>query len=161
MLPKGYFVPKGVDDFVASMNRGVEYSLLDCPGRQTVKVAPVRKRHGKIREIVQAQQFVTIETLAQICSVTPQTIRRDIAVLSKNGQLTRYHGGVALPTSTENVAYNQRKVICFREKQKQVLWRNIAPQNMASVKVYLAHGQYDSGEGHQSCPLPYPARHPP
>jgi DeoR family glycerol-3-phosphate regulon repressor len=84
----------------------------------TGKVTSVHKRHHKIREIVQAQRFVTIETLAQACSVTPQTIRRDIATLSRKGWLTRYHGGVAIPTSTENVAYTQRKVLCFREKQK-------------------------------------------
>ncbi|HEX4412150.1 MAG TPA: hypothetical protein VH107_00890, partial [Lacipirellulaceae bacterium] len=42
MLPKEYFVPKGVDSFVAKMNEGVEHSLLDCPGRQTIKVATFR-----------------------------------------------------------------------------------------------------------------------
>ena len=42
MLPREYFVPKGVDSFVAKMNEGVEHSLLDCPGRQTIKVATFR-----------------------------------------------------------------------------------------------------------------------
>lgn len=42
MLPKEYFVPRGVDSFVAKMNEGVEHSLLDCPGRQTIKVATFR-----------------------------------------------------------------------------------------------------------------------
>ncbi|HEX3601688.1 MAG TPA: hypothetical protein VHU84_16160 [Lacipirellulaceae bacterium] len=42
MLPREYFVPKGVDPFVAKMNEGVEHSLLDCPGRQTIKVATFR-----------------------------------------------------------------------------------------------------------------------
>ncbi len=39
LLPREYFVPKGVDDFVARMNQGVDHSLLDCPGRYTVQVA--------------------------------------------------------------------------------------------------------------------------
>jgi len=39
LLPREYFVPNGVDDFVSKMNRGVEHSLLDCPGRYTVQVA--------------------------------------------------------------------------------------------------------------------------
>ena len=39
LLPREYFVPKGVDDFVAKMNEGVENNLLDCPGRYTVQVA--------------------------------------------------------------------------------------------------------------------------
>lgn len=39
ILPKEYFVPKGVDKFVEKMNRGVKHSLLDCEGRYTIKVA--------------------------------------------------------------------------------------------------------------------------
>jgi hypothetical protein len=42
LLPREYFVPKGVDPFVAKMNEGVEHSLLDCPGVYTVKVATFR-----------------------------------------------------------------------------------------------------------------------
>lgn len=42
VLPEEYFVPRGVDTFIAKMNRGVKYSLLDCPGRYTVKVATYR-----------------------------------------------------------------------------------------------------------------------
>lgn len=42
LLPREYFVPKGVDDFVAKMNRGVDHSLLDCKGNYTVKVATFR-----------------------------------------------------------------------------------------------------------------------
>jgi hypothetical protein len=42
LLPREYFVPKGVDPFVAKMNSGVEHSLLECPGRQTIKVATFR-----------------------------------------------------------------------------------------------------------------------
>src|SRR5262245_44745720 len=42
LLPREYFVPKGVDDFVTKMNRGVQHGLLDCPGQYTVKVATFR-----------------------------------------------------------------------------------------------------------------------
>ena len=42
LLPKEYFVPKGVDNFVAKLNQGVEHSLLDCPGKFTVQVATFR-----------------------------------------------------------------------------------------------------------------------
>jgi hypothetical protein len=38
-LPQEYFVPKGLDKFVVDMNQGVPHSLLDCPGKYTVKVA--------------------------------------------------------------------------------------------------------------------------
>ncbi len=42
LLPREYFVPKGVDTFVAKMNEGVENSLLDNPGRRTIKIATFR-----------------------------------------------------------------------------------------------------------------------
>jgi len=42
MLPREYLVPKGVDSFVAKMNDGVENSLLDCPGKYTIRVATFR-----------------------------------------------------------------------------------------------------------------------
>jgi hypothetical protein len=45
LLPREYFVPKGVDDFVAKMNEGVKHSLLDCPGKYTVRVGTFR---GKV-----------------------------------------------------------------------------------------------------------------
>lgn len=39
LLSDDYFVPKGVDKLVEEMNSLVKFSLLDCPGRYTCKVA--------------------------------------------------------------------------------------------------------------------------
>jgi hypothetical protein len=39
LLPHEYFAPKGVDRFVADMNKNVEHSLLDAPGKYSVQVA--------------------------------------------------------------------------------------------------------------------------
>ncbi|QDS97889.1 hypothetical protein [Adhaeretor mobilis] len=44
LLPKEYFVPKGVDESVARWNEGVKHSLLDCPGQYSIKVATFRGR---------------------------------------------------------------------------------------------------------------------
>ena len=82
------------------------------------KPASVRIRQAKIQELVQANGFVTIDFLAREFDVTPQTIRRDINTLSQHGTIHRYHGGAGIGSSTENVAYNQRKVLCFKEKQR-------------------------------------------
>jgi DeoR family transcriptional regulator, glycerol-3-phosphate regulon repressor len=105
----------------------VKRTQSDEPPEVNGKAAPVRKRHEKIIKIVHSQGFVTIDALAQTFSVTPQTIRRDINTLSEEGQLCRHHGGAAVPTSTENVAYNERKVLCYREKQNiaRILARQI------------------------------------
>ncbi len=39
LLPREYFIGHGVSRFVLEMNKGVEYSLLDCPGRYSVRIA--------------------------------------------------------------------------------------------------------------------------
>lgn len=39
MLPREYFNPTGLDPLVVKMNKSVKYSLLDCPGTFSVKVA--------------------------------------------------------------------------------------------------------------------------
>ncbi len=44
LLPKEYFVPKGVDGQVAKWNTGLEHSLLKCPGKYTIKVATFKGR---------------------------------------------------------------------------------------------------------------------
>ena len=110
------------------------------------KATPVRQRHEKIRKMVQSQGFVTIDALAHAFAVTPQTIRRDINTLSEKGLLYRYHGGAATTTSTENVAYNDRKVLCFREKQKiaQLLAQHIPDNaslfiNIGTTTEAIAH----------------------
>ncbi len=117
------------------------------PDKPANAAAPVRQRRDKIRKMVQSQGFVTIDTLAQSFSVTPQTIRRDINTLSEKGLVYRYHGGAASSmTSTENVAYKERKVLCFREKQKiaQLVARNIPDNaslfiNIGTTTEAIAH----------------------
>jgi hypothetical protein len=42
LIPREFFAPKGVDSFVVTMNQGVEHSLLDCPGKFSVRVATFR-----------------------------------------------------------------------------------------------------------------------
>ena len=39
LLPDEYFAPKGLDKFVIEMNKPVKHSLLQCPGKYSVKVA--------------------------------------------------------------------------------------------------------------------------
>jgi hypothetical protein len=39
LLPPDFFTTKGVDKFVIDLNKGFKWSLLDCPGRYTVRVA--------------------------------------------------------------------------------------------------------------------------
>jgi DeoR family glycerol-3-phosphate regulon repressor len=101
-------------------NSELKVDVRDAGDRSPVtgKSAPVRERHAKIQHLVRAKGFITIEHLAAQFDVTPQTIRRDINILSREGLIHRYHGGAGLPPSTENVAYTQRKILCLKEKEE-------------------------------------------
>ncbi len=60
--------------------------------------------------VVQASGSVTVEQLADQLGVTLQTVRRDVQRLADEGLLTRFHGGVRVPSSTiENIAHQQRE----------------------------------------------------
>ncbi len=63
-------------------------------------------RHLKIVELVRSQEYVSVERLARYFDVTLQTIRRDINKLSKDGLLSRHHGGAGLPINTDSNADN-------------------------------------------------------
>lgn len=60
--------------------------------------------------------FATVEDLAAYHQVTPQTIRRDLTALCDAGLLRRYHGGVTLPSSVENLVYAERQNLWQAEK---------------------------------------------
>ena len=67
-------------------------------------------RQLTLLSVVQAQGSVTVEQLAETLGVTLQTVRRDVQRLADEGLLTRFHGGVRVPSSTtENIAHQQRE----------------------------------------------------
>jgi DeoR family glycerol-3-phosphate regulon repressor len=80
-----------------------------------------------------------------------QTVRRDLALLSKEGRIARFHGGAGLPSSIENIDYSKRKVLNLAEKQHiaqlvaaQVpdhssLLINIGTTNEAVARALLRH----------------------
>ena len=69
--------------------------------------------------VVRAQGSVTVEQLADALGVTLQTVRRDVQRLADEGLLTRFHGGVRVPSSTiENMAHQQRESLNADGKQR-------------------------------------------
>lgn len=75
-------------------------------------------RHQEILRLVRNQGFVSVESLVENFGVTPQTIRRDINTLCEDGLVRRYHGGAALPSNAENLAYDSRKTLHHEDKQR-------------------------------------------
>ena len=67
-------------------------------------------RQIKLLEVVRAQGSASVEQLAEQLGVTLQTVRRDVQRLADADLLSRFHGGVRMPSSTvENLAYRQRE----------------------------------------------------
>lgn len=108
--------------------------IIDADG----KSGPVRRRQDKIQKLIQAKGFVTIEQLSRKFKVTPQTIRRDINTLSDNGLVHRYHGGAGMASSTENVDYTERKILCLKEKQ--LIARMVAKQIPDHASLFINIG---------------------
>jgi DeoR family transcriptional regulator, glycerol-3-phosphate regulon repressor len=67
-------------------------------------------RQLKLLDAVRTRGSVTVEALAEELGVTLQTVRRDVQRLAESGLLSRFHGGVRVPSSTtENIAHQQRE----------------------------------------------------
>ncbi|MFZ4287539.1 DeoR/GlpR family DNA-binding transcription regulator [Variovorax sp. HJSM1_2] len=76
-------------------------------------------RQSELLDEVRAQGSVMVEDLADRLGVTLQTVRRDVKLLSENGHLDRFHGGVRVPTSTtENITYQLRHQLNAQAKQR-------------------------------------------
>ena len=76
-------------------------------------------RQLKLLAAVQAHGSVTVDFLADTLGVTLQTVRRDIQRMADEGLLTRFHGGVRVPSSTiENIAHPQRESLNVLGKQR-------------------------------------------
>jgi DeoR family glycerol-3-phosphate regulon repressor len=109
-------------------------------------------RQLKLLDVVRERGSATVEQLAEHLDVTLQTVRRDVQRLAEDGVLTRFHGGVRMPSSTtENIAHQQRvrlhaagKAAIARAVAKQVpndcsLLINIGTTTEAIARELLHH----------------------
>ena len=72
LLPEDYFAPKGgIDELVLKMNKDVEHSLLNCPGKYTVQVA-----HFTGEVIINQSEIRAIETGAK---AGPESTKQGLA----------------------------------------------------------------------------------
>ena len=76
------------------------------------------RRQSEILEIVRDKGFASIEHLAVHFNVSQQTARRVVNQLCEQGLLRRIHGGVGLPVSNQNLAYESRQGLNFEAKRR-------------------------------------------
>jgi DeoR family transcriptional regulator, glycerol-3-phosphate regulon repressor len=74
------------------------------------------RRQNEILDVLAQHGYVAIEEMVAAFNVTPQTLRRDLQVLSDRGLLRRHHGGASANLSTINADYGQRHVELEAEK---------------------------------------------
>ena len=77
-----------------------------------------KARRAAILAVLQQNGRAGVDTLASMFDTTPQTIRKDLSVLSEDGQVMRFHGGASLLGGTEYVRYEVRKEIARDEKER-------------------------------------------
>ncbi|MCY1705398.1 DeoR/GlpR family DNA-binding transcription regulator [Pannonibacter sp. SL95] len=77
----------------------------------------ISERQAEITDLVQANGFMSVESLAERFDVTTQTIRRDVNRLCDLGILRRMHGGVEPPVPTGNVHYSTRRILNLPAKR--------------------------------------------
>lgn len=76
--------------------------------------ASVAQRHRAILDLIAANGTMAVEALAGALNVTPQTVRRDLALLARDDKLARVHGGAS---GTGNIAWAERREIALGPKQ--------------------------------------------
>ncbi len=74
-------------------------------------------RHAEIIDLAKVQGRVLVDDLSTRFKVSPQTIRKDLNELCERKYLSRIHGGALFPSGTENMEYEQRRLISRDEKE--------------------------------------------
>lgn len=95
-------------------------------------------RQQEILGMARQKGYLSTEELARTLQVTTQTIRRDINLLCESGVMRRYHGGVGLALSTENVDYLSRQVL--NQEAKTRIARMVAGQIPDSASLFINIG---------------------
>ncbi|MCZ7598791.1 MAG: DeoR/GlpR family DNA-binding transcription regulator [Gammaproteobacteria bacterium] len=67
-----------------------------------------RERQSRIADLVRSEGRVSVDDLARRFAVSPETVRRDLAVLSDDGVVHKIHGGAVPPRSTGEDPFRQR-----------------------------------------------------
>lgn len=102
------------------------------------------QRHNGIIELVKQQGYVSTEELVEHFSVSPQTIRRDLNELAEQNLILRHHGGAALPSSSVNTPWHDRKATQTEEKER--IARKVAEQIPNGSTLFIRY-RHHAGSG--------------
>ena len=104
------------------------------------------QRHNGIIELVKQQGYVSTEELVEHFSVSPQTIRRDLNELAEQDLILRHHGGAALPSSSVNTPWHDRRPP--RPKKKSASPAQVAEQIPNGSTLFIDIGTTPEAVAH-------------
>ncbi|MGO0063397.1 DeoR/GlpR family DNA-binding transcription regulator [Brevibacillus fluminis] len=79
----------------------------------------VAERLEKIVRLVNERGSIRVSELSDVCSVTEETIRRDLDKLEQAGRLLRSHGGaVSMKDQHAEIPYAEREILHMDEKKR-------------------------------------------
>ncbi len=96
------------------------------------------KRQELILYAVMRNGYVSIDTLSDELGVSTQTIRRDLAMLDRNGMLERRPGGASFRTSILNDSYQNRMIEEIKDKER--IARAVASYIPDNCSIFLTLG---------------------
>ncbi|EXX90258.1 DeoR faimly transcriptional regulator, partial [Paenibacillus darwinianus] len=92
----------------------------------------VAERYERIVQLVNERGSIRVTELSELCSVTEETIRRDLDRLEQMGRLRRSHGGaVSVKDLQSETPYAEREIANAEEKRRIAAEaiRHIAPRD--------------------------------
>ena len=95
------------------------------------------ERRFRIREMLSVQRTVSAAELRDVLEVTAATIRRDLAVLEKEGVLVRSHGGAVSRTSSTNFQPSYDALGRSNRVEKQAIAREAERLILDGETVFL------------------------
>ena len=88
--------------------------------------------------LYQSNGELSTTDITGLFNVTIQTIRKDLNELSNKGLVRRIHGGINLPSSNQNVSFNNRTMMNLEAKQH--IARKVVELFPADTSIFLGIG---------------------
>ncbi|MCX6968946.1 MAG: DeoR/GlpR family DNA-binding transcription regulator [Verrucomicrobia bacterium] len=96
-------------------------------------------RHEKIISLLEKHRKIDVQSLLNILSVSPATLRRDLAVLDRKDLIVRVHGGVFHPGAvTSEPSFGQKTAMSVRSKR--LIAEALAPTIPQRATVFIDSG---------------------
>lgn len=99
----------------AARAKGAQTAVTVRKGTGRLKAS---QRREQIRRLTSAQGLVNVEQLAESFDVTPSTIRRDLSLLTEQGELARTYGGAIATGQPPEATLGQRAAMAPAQKEQ-------------------------------------------